>query len=153
MAENTLNSLLALSKRRWRRAFTLIELLIAVSIIGVLASIIYPYYADSVVEARRKNLLIELDNFVQAAERSFAVVGDFSEIDLQLPGRSDDGDVGRWPTEGDSYYELTLEISEDSSYFAIQATAKGNQTEDKNCLEISYDSIGLKEASDSSCLH
>lgn len=152
MAENTLNILFVLSKSRSLRAFTLIELLIVVSIIGVLASVVYPYYADSVVEARRKNLLVELDNFVQTAERSFAVVGDFSEIDLELPGLSDDG-VGRWPNEGDSYYELALEISGDNSYFAIVATAKGGQTDDKDCLEISFDSIGLKEASNSSCLY
>lgn len=51
--------------------FTLLELMIAVVIIGILASIAYPSYRDSVRQGNRSEAIAELQKLIAAQERYF----------------------------------------------------------------------------------
>lgn len=53
------------------KGFTLIELMIAVAIVGILAGIAYPSYQDSVRESRRADAKGALLGFANAMERHF----------------------------------------------------------------------------------
>ena len=53
------------------KGFTLVELMIAVAIVGILASIAYPSYQDSVRKSRRADAKGALLGFANAMERHF----------------------------------------------------------------------------------
>lgn len=57
------------ARRRTSQGFTLIELMIAVAIVAVLASIAYPAYQDSVRKGRRAEAFTALSTLQQAQER------------------------------------------------------------------------------------
>ena len=54
-----------------QKAFTLIELMIVVAIVGILAGIAYPSYQDSVRKSRRADAKAALMGFANAMERHY----------------------------------------------------------------------------------
>src|SRR5580692_3447344 len=56
MLQNANNSLIALCKRRNTRGFTLLELMVVISIIMILMSVAIPVYNQSIVQARESVL-------------------------------------------------------------------------------------------------
>lgn len=58
--------------RFYQQAFTLIEVMIVVVIIGVLTMIAYPSYQDYIIRTRREECMSELLNFANAMEREYS---------------------------------------------------------------------------------
>jgi len=67
--------------------FTLVEILIVVVILGILAAIVIPRFADAGADAKRSMFLTNLKAFASAANRYRVETGDFVA----------DGDSGRLP--------------------------------------------------------
>jgi type IV pilus assembly protein PilE len=59
----------ALSRRRVCRGFTLIEVMIALVVIGVLATVAYPSYMSQVRKSRRADAVVAIAQIQQAQER------------------------------------------------------------------------------------
>lgn len=127
--------MMTLNKPSHHRAkgFTLIELMIVVAIIGILASIAFPAYQDSVRSARRSDAQGALMSFANAMERHFTTNGDYL-------GAADGGDDTGAPTVfsttspvdgGTAYYNLTISDADTGTY-TLTATATGAQTGDGN---------------------
>lgn len=57
--------------KKHKTGFTLIEVMIVVAIIGILASIAYPSYQDSVQKARRGDAQADLVEYAANAERRY----------------------------------------------------------------------------------
>ena len=96
------------------KGFTLVELMIAVAILGILAGIAYPSYQDSVRKSRRADAQGALLGFANAMERYFTVNNSYL-------GAPVDG--------GTPYYNLIISAAASNAY-TLQATPINSQAGD-----------------------
>jgi len=122
--------------------FTLIELLIAMAIMGILASVSYPYYNDSVKKSRRVdaiNTLIQLQiEQEKFRSRSMGYATQLSDLPVRVEKKIFLSHEG--------YYEITL-LSASSTSFEIIAkpVADGPQKEDEcSVFKVSVNGPELK---------
>lgn len=59
-------------RRRKMRGFTLLELMMAVAVVGILATLVYPSYINNVLRSSRSDARAEINNVANALERFFA---------------------------------------------------------------------------------
>ena len=111
--------------------FTLIELMIVVAIIGILASIAYPSYQDSVMKSRRADATGALLGFANAMERRFTETNSYlgAAGTTALPANT--GTPRIYSTQspvdgGTAYYNLTIQDATTSTYI-LRAAPTGAQ--------------------------
>lgn len=126
-------------KRSWHRGFTLIELMIAVAVVGILAAIAYPSYQEHVLKSWRANAASCLLEMANRMERRYtgqskydAPTGDT----LLDSGCAAEGDMPK-------RYDFAYEGTPNSSKFEIRATRQGAQTKDK-CGTLTINQWGVK---------
>lgn len=105
--------------------FSLVELLTATAIAGVLASIAYPSFAATLYKARRSEAAVALLQVQQVQERfrgDGSRYGSLAEIGVAaaVPG---------------GHYVLTVE-SPDAAGYVVTATATGSQAGDGSCRQL-----------------
>jgi type IV pilus assembly protein PilE len=127
--------------------FTLIELMIAVAIIGILAGIAYPSYQDSVRKSRRADAQGALLGFANAMERRFTETNSYkgaggtnaTPLDTGAPHiYSQTSPVGG----GTAYYNLTINAADVSTY-TLYAARTGAQSSDK-CGTLTLTQTGAR---------
>lgn len=140
---NRLNTLLAtprLKKKYQIEAFTLIELLITVLIVGLLASFAYPLYTKQVQKSRRADVQAALYNLSQAMERYYTSHQNYSGARLGSGGVFPDA----WP-EGRprKFFKFKIDSATNQQYYKISAhaLAETNQASD-DCPVVWLDSLG-----------
>ena len=104
-----------------QNAFTLIELMVAVAIVGILASIAYPTYQDSVMKSRRADAKGALLGFENAMERYFTVNNTYLGAGGTDGSHADTGAPRIYNTTspiggGTAYYNLTISAATASTY-------------------------------------
>jgi len=123
--------------KRLSAGFTLIELMITVAIVGILVSIAYPSYQDSIMKSRRVDAQGALMGFANAMERYYTVNNTYPSA----------GTTGIYaatsPVDGGTaYYNLSISASTSSAY-QIQAAPTGAQATDK-CGTLTLDQTGVR---------
>jgi len=122
------------------RGFTLIELMIAVAILGIIAAIAYPSYLDQVRKSKRSDARSALMQAANRQERFYTTQYEYATtLDaLGMPAE----------TENEAY---TLAVDNgDADGFEITATAQGDQVND-DCTSLTINEIGEKTANDVDC--
>lgn len=125
-----------LMKQNSSQGFTLIEVMIAVVIIGILAAIAYPSYIDYIVKSGRSEGVAAVMKVANLQEQYYldnrAYTTDMTKLGLSAsPFLTEHG-----------YYSVA---SAGTSSFTITATAKGNQaSRDSTCTTITMTSAGVK---------
>ncbi|MEY4768808.1 MAG: hypothetical protein RL637_1447 [Pseudomonadota bacterium] len=130
------------------QGFTLLELMIVVAVIGIIATIAYPSYQDSIMRSRRADAKGVLMTSASALEKRFSETGSYCEpagcqtvaTDRVTPT------VGspKSPIDGnDTYYDIRLNASGKTSYtlYAIPANA---QNQDK-CGTLTITEAGVRD--------
>ncbi|MCX7098892.1 MAG: type IV pilin protein [Methylococcales bacterium] len=130
------------------RGFTLIELMIAVAVVGILSAIAYPSYRDSMNNARRADAKGALSGLANAMERHFTEHNNYLGA---ATGGDDTGTPsiysGQSPVDGGTaYYNLEISVATESTY-TLSAIPIGAQTGDK-CGTLTLSQTGAKAVVD-----
>lgn len=125
--------------------FTLIELMIAVAVVGILAAIAYPSYVDSVRKSRRGQAKADLLELTQLAERHRTVNNSYEGFGNPSGTNVLAGELGKSPREGRTYYEITYTNVTDSTYTLTAVPVSGaGQEKDARCLSLGINQAGVK---------
>lgn len=73
-------------QQRFQSGFTLIEMMITVAIIGILASVAYPAYTDSIRKGKRAEARAGLMNLLQQQERYLTQMNTYETFAAGAPG-------------------------------------------------------------------
>jgi type IV pilus assembly protein PilE len=124
--------------------FTLIELMITVAIVGILASIAYPSYQDSVMKSRRADVKGVMLGLANAMERHFTETNEYLAAAV---GPADTGapSIYSIPVETANFYTVTISAATASSY-TLSAVPTGVQTNDI-CGTLTLTHTGAKNNS------
>ncbi|HET8706026.1 MAG TPA: type IV pilin protein [Pseudomonadales bacterium] len=127
------------TEKPFYRAFTLIELMLALAIVAIVSTIAYASYSSSILKSRRADAKAALLDLASREERYFSTHNIYSSA------TSDLGYSGAWPaqipTASQFNYALTVTLQSNGSGFTATATPQGYQAKDA-CGTYSLDYLG-----------
>lgn len=132
---------------RKHNGFTLLELMVTISIVGITAAIALPTYRESVLKTNRSDAQISMTGLATLQERFYFThnryTGDFADLIAGAqPGDPVISERG--------HYSIALAASANGREWTMEATAINKQAEDHNCAKMAVTSKGQKTSFDSS---
>lgn len=125
------------SSRRRPGGFTLIELMIAVAVVGILAAIAYPSFMDAIRKSHRSDAFAALSAVQQAQERWRSNSNAYTTALTASPSASSPG-LGLSATSSKGYYTINIDAANATGYTATATAAAGTtQAGDGNCKSLS----------------
>lgn len=124
-----------------RRGFTLIELMIAVAVIGLLLAVAYPYFIDQTRKSRRADAFNTLAAVQQAQERWRANRPAYAD-NARLTAAVNDPDpnvagLGLSDISGSGYYDIEIASASATAYEVIATARSGtSQAGDGACARM-----------------
>ncbi|WP_419421281.1 type IV pilin protein (plasmid) [Legionella sp. D16C41] len=124
------------------KAFTLVEILIVIVIIGILVTIALPSYQNYLLRARRADAWSALTQDQTILERCYAQNFSYNGTCGNLPAYPHNSAQG--------FYSITLSNLSASTY-TLTATAISTQAKDTACATLTLDQANQKSGTSSSC--
>ncbi len=122
---------------------TLIELMVVVTIIGILVAIAYPGYQSQMQKTRRADGKAALLNASQQLERCFTRFNAYNNGGCVVAGQLVGG-----ITSPEGWYVVT-DSAPAANSFLLVATPQGAQAGDAQCLNLRLDNRGARSATGS----
>lgn len=129
--------------------FTLIEMMIAVAIVGIIAAIALPSYQASIRKSNRAEAKTELMDVAQRLQRCYTLYAKFNHASCSVYGTV--SATTGYITRGGQYYKITIAVpasgNPPETTYRLTATAiKVPQTQDTTdgCNELTLDHTGAK---------
>jgi type IV pilus assembly protein PilE len=110
---------------RLARGFTLIELMITVSVAGILSGVAYPSFMSQVQKVRRSDALLSMMQVQWAQERWRANHSSYGSL----------AEIGVAATSSAGHYGLQL-VANEEGRFEVIAAATGAQARDAQCSHL-----------------
>ena len=127
---------------RAARGFTLVELMIAIAVIGILAAVAYPSYVNQLRQSRRTDAKIALLDLAARQERFFSVNNVYASTPAQLGYAA-----AAFPVDvlsgSSAYYRLGTLVGAGATSFIATATPVGAQLADA-CGSYAIDHLGVQ---------
>jgi len=118
------------------QGFSLIELMIAVVIVGILAAIAIPMYSDYVTRSRRADGQATLMQVAQELERCYTQFSKYNDNSCSV---INGGVVSETSDQG--FYVVTANKLDEST-FTLTATPQNEQADDTDCGELKLTHLG-----------
>ena len=125
-----------------QRGMTLIELMIAVVVVGILASIAYPSFMGSIRKSRRAEGISALNQVQQAQERFRANQIQYTTNLTAAPTATPPG-LGLLTTTPSGYYAVAIVNATNAGYEATATAVSGTtQANDGDCIKLGVKMTG-----------
>lgn len=129
--------------------FTLVELMIAIAIVGIIAAVALPAYRQAVLKSHRSDAQITLSRLATLQERYYfgnnSYTDDFADIIAgAVSGQPVSSDEGR--------YSVALTLLGGGTGWSMTATAAGEQADDTDCATFTMTSTGARSAATSAAV-
>lgn len=129
--------------RRQKSGFTLIELMIAVAIVGILAAIAYPSYIEYVKRAHRADAKTALLNNAQFLERIFTETIAYNKDATGATITASSLPYTQSPNSGTPVYNIGLTVGA-STYTLTATPATGGPMAGDACGNLTLTHLGVK---------
>jgi type IV pilus assembly protein PilE len=120
------------------KGFSLIELLVVIAIVAMLAAYAIPNYRQYVIKSKRTEAQNRLLEIAGMFEKHYANTNSYPD---GLGSGADNLNLSTDYIEWDNY---KVSSTVDNTGWVLKATAKGGQTDDTPCLEITYNNFSQK---------
>jgi len=131
---------------RYARGFSLLELMIALAVVAILASVGIPVYSNYVEQARRADAMDALQTTAQRLERCFSQVGSYNDFaNCSVANNLNTG--GFASPEG--HYAITAPTLT-ATTFTLQAAPQNQQSGDE-CGTFTLQEDGVRGAAQPDC--
>ena len=126
------------TSRRMHRGFTVLELLIAVAIVGILASIALPSYSAYIDRARRAEARTAMLDAAQFMQRFYAANNTYVGAYTAMPAS-----MKRTPSSGTQAYTIQAAAGVTAAAYTLQAVPQGPMSGDR-CGTLTVTSAGVR---------
>jgi type IV pilus assembly protein PilE len=125
--------------KQTQRGVTLVELMIAVGIVGILAAIAYPSYQNQVMRTTRTEGRVALEQRAQALEKCFTRYMAYNNTTLCAAAQT------AAVNTSDGHYSITLVPgTPPDTKFELRAAARGTQARDTACATMTLNDEGRR---------
>ena len=128
---------------RVSQGFTLIELMIAVAIVGILAAVALPSYQRSIMKGRRVDAKAATLDLAAREERYFSVNNTYTNSAVSLGYAAGTVFPLAVNASGQSFYTLNVTAAS-AGAFTVVTSPTGTQVADTDCYAYKIDQLGVQ---------